>query len=58
MRKGMLIIAAIFGTLIGYCIVDLLIMQMPFWKFFLIELVITILHEFYNRAKNQVTINS
>jgi hypothetical protein len=58
MRKGMLIIAAIFGTLIGYCIVDLLIMPMPFWKFFLIECVITVLHEVYNRAKNQVTINS
>jgi hypothetical protein len=57
MRKGMLIIAAIFGTLIGYCIVDLLIMPMPFWKFFLIECVITVLHEVYNRAKNQVTIN-
>jgi hypothetical protein len=57
MRKGMLIIVAIIGTIIGYLITDLLIIDLPFWKFFLIELTITLLHEFYNQAKNQVIIN-
>lgn len=58
MRKGLLVILAIFGSLIGYCIVDIFIIPMRFWQYFLIELVITLLHEFYNRAKERETINS
>lgn len=58
MRKGLLVVLAIFGSIIGYCVVDIFIMPMPFWKYFLIEFVITALHEFYNRAKNRETINS
>jgi hypothetical protein len=58
MRKGLLIILAIFGSIIGYCIVDIFIIPIPFWKYFLIEFIITLLHEFYNRVKQQETINS
>lgn len=51
MIKGLLIIIAILGSIIGYCIVDLFIIAMPFWKYFLIEFVITLLHEAYNQTK-------
>jgi hypothetical protein len=57
MTKGILIIIAILGTAIGYCIVDLFIIPMPFWKFFLIELIITLLHEVYNQMKNNIIEN-
>jgi len=57
MTKGILIIIAILGTAIGYCIVDLFIVRMPFWKFFLIELIITLLHEVYNQMKNNIIEN-
>lgn len=52
MTKGILIITAILGTAIGYGIVDLFIISMPFWKYFLIELLITLLHEVYNQMKH------
>lgn len=52
MTKGVLIITAILGTAIGYGIVDLFIISIPFWKYFLIELLITLLHEVYNQMKN------
>jgi hypothetical protein len=57
MRKGSLLLVAILGTIIGYFITDLFIIEMPFWKFFLIELTITLMHELYNQAKQQVIIN-
>jgi hypothetical protein len=57
MTKGILIITAILGTAIGYGIVDLFIISMPFWKFFLIELIITLLHEVYNQMKNSTLEN-
>jgi hypothetical protein len=57
MTKGTLFITAILGTAIGYGIVDLFIVPMPFWKFFLIELIITLLHEVYNQMKNNIIEN-
>ena len=57
MTKGILIITAILGTAIGYGIVDLFIVPMPFWKYFLIELLITLLHEVYNQVKNSTIEN-
>lgn len=57
MIKGILVITAILGTAIGYGIVDLFIISMPFWKFFLIELIITLLHEVYNQLKNSTIKN-
>jgi hypothetical protein len=57
MTKGILIIIAILGTAIGYSIVDLFIISMPFWKYFLIELLITLLHEVYNQVKNSTIEN-
>lgn len=57
MTKGLLLVIAILGTIIGYAITDLFIIEISFWKFFLIELIITLLHELYNQAKQQVIIN-
>jgi len=57
MTKGILIITAILGTAIGYGVVDLFIVSMPFWKYFLIELLITLLHEVYNQMKNSIIEN-
>lgn len=57
MTKGILIVVAIIGTIIGYCIVDLFIIELPFWKYFLIEFVITLLHEMYNQTKQKVIPN-
>lgn len=57
MTKGILFIIAVLGTLIGYCIVDLFIISIAFWQFFLIELVITLMHEIYNQAKIRIITN-
>jgi hypothetical protein len=57
MTKGILFVIAVLGTIIGYFITDLLIIEISFWKFFLIELVITLLHELYNQTKNQIIPN-
>jgi hypothetical protein len=57
MIKGILIVVAILGSIIGYCIVDLFIVAIPFWKYFLIEFVITLLHEVYNQTKIKLTTN-
>ena len=39
-----LLILAAFGTAIAYCITDLFVIQIKFWQFFLIELLITLSH--------------
>ena len=57
MRTGVLLVVAILGTVIAYSITDLFIIDISFWKFFLIELTITLMHELYNQAKQQVIIN-
>ena len=57
MTKGILMIVAIFGSIVGYVVVDLFIIPIPFWKYFLIELLITLLHEVYNQVKNSTIEN-
>jgi hypothetical protein len=42
---------AIIGTIIGYWLVNLFIIEMSFIKYFGIELIITFMHELYNYAK-------
>jgi hypothetical protein len=48
-----LFMLAAFGTAIVYCLTDLFIIQMEFWQFFLIELLITLSHEVYNYGKHR-----
>ena len=47
-----LFILAALGTLIAYGITDLFIIEIKFWQFFLIELLITFSHELYNYSKH------
>ena len=42
---------AVIGSIMGYVIVTNFIQEMPFWKYFVIELCITFFHELYNQAK-------
>ena len=48
-----LLILAVLGTAIAYCITDLFIIQIKFWQFFLIELLVTLSHEVYNYWKHK-----
>ena len=51
MTKLKLFGLAVLGTAMGYLIVTNFIQEMPFWKYFVIELCITLFHELYNSAK-------
>ena len=57
MRKGVLIIIAIIGSLFGYTIINMFVIEMSFGKFLIIELIISLLHELYNQAKNKLILN-
>jgi len=57
MRKGALIIIAIIGSLFGYTIINMFVVEMSFGKFFIIEVIISILHELYNQAKSKLILN-
>lgn len=57
MRKGVLIIIAIIGSLFGYTIINMFVIEMSFGKFLIIELIISILHELYNQAKSKLILN-
>ena len=57
MRKGALIIIAIIGSLFGYTIINMFVVEMSFGKFFIIEVIISILHELYNKAKSKLILN-
>jgi hypothetical protein len=51
MTKLKLMVLAVIGSIMGYVIVTNFIQEMPFWKYFVIELCITFFHELYNQAK-------
>lgn len=57
MMKGVLIVIAIVGSLFGYAIVNLFIIEISLGRFFLIEVIISLLHELYNKAKNKLILN-
>ena len=57
MRKGVLIIIAIIGSLFGYTIINMFVIEIPFGKFLIIELIISLLHELYNQAKSKLILN-
>ena len=48
-----LLFIAILGTLYGYYIINTFVVPMSFAKFFLIEVVITVLHTIYNYSKGK-----
>jgi uncharacterized membrane protein len=56
MRMTKLFMIAVVGTLIAYTLVDLFILDMPFWKFWLIEMLITASHAYYNYAKKKIIV--
>jgi hypothetical protein len=51
--KLKILIIAMMGTLIGFTVVDLLIIPVTFWQYFSIEVVITVLHMLYETAKQR-----
>jgi hypothetical protein len=51
--KLKILIIAMMGTLIGFTVVDLLIIPVTFWQYFSIEVVITVLHMLYEAAKQR-----
>lgn len=57
MIKGMLIIIAIIGSLFGFTIVNMFIIEISIGQFFLIEVIISLLHELYNQAKSKLILN-
>lgn len=55
--KILLSLCAIIGTLIGYAFVVWLIGYIPFWKYMMFELFVSMMHMIYNRTKNQALQN-
>jgi hypothetical protein len=51
--KLKILIIALMGTLIGYTVVNLLILPMTFWQYFRIEVVIRVLLMLYETAKQR-----
>jgi hypothetical protein len=55
--KGLLMLIAIIGSLFGYTVVNMFIIEMSIGKFLLIELIISLLHLLYNCAKRVELLN-
>ena len=53
-NKALLIVLAIVGTLVAWIITDNFIITIGIGQFLLIELTITIMHELYNLAKEDI----
>jgi len=51
MKKLMLLMIAIVGSIISYYAVNLFIVSLSFLQYFIIEIIITIMHELYNQVK-------
>ena len=57
MRKLMLIIIAIVGSLCAFALVDLFILEMTIAQYIVIETIISGFHWLYNKAKKDVLTN-
>lgn len=57
MRKKLFMIAVI-GSVLSYCIVNMMLIELSFWKFFAIEVVITVMHMLYGTAKKDLLLKS
>jgi|APGre2960657373_1045057.scaffolds.fasta_scaffold371176_1 uncharacterized membrane protein len=53
MRSFRLLSIAVIGTIIGYTVINLVIVPLSIWQYLGIELVITVLHLLYNYAKRE-----
>lgn len=53
MRSFKLLSIAILGTITGYMVIDLLIVDISIWQYLGIEFTITVLHSLYNHAKRE-----
>jgi hypothetical protein len=52
--KLKLVLVTIIGTVFAYLIIDYFIVQVSFGQYFLIELLITVMHFMYQMAKSQI----
>jgi hypothetical protein len=57
MRKFMLIIIAIVGSLCGFALVDLFILKITIVQYLFIEVIISGFHWLYNKAKKDLLTN-
>jgi len=58
MKKLMLLMIAIVGSIISYYTVNLFIVSLSFLQYFIIEIIITMMHELYNQVKkNNLNVN-
>jgi hypothetical protein len=55
--KGLLMVLAVIGTAAAWIIVNNLVVPVSIWQFLVIELTITLMHELYNVAKNNLINN-
>jgi hypothetical protein len=53
-NRLLMLILAIVGTVIGWDIVSWCIIDMTFWQFVGVELIISLMHGLYNRAKRDL----
>jgi hypothetical protein len=44
---------AVMGSIVSYCIVTSFIQQMSIWQYIAIELIVSIFHLMYNKAKEE-----
>lgn len=54
MRNKLLLgLCAVIGSIFGYFFTRMLLGDVPFWKYLMIEFVITFMHVIYNYTKQQ-----
>jgi hypothetical protein len=54
MKRTMLLLLAILGTILGYMSLNLFIVTVSFMQYIGIEIVLSLLHWMYNRAKQDL----
>jgi hypothetical protein len=53
-NKKSLIVTAILGTTLGWLITNLFILEISIYQYIIIEVMISLFHELYNRQKLQI----
>ena len=56
MRMFKLFMIAVVGFMVSYTIVNMLMIQITIGQFFLIELLVTVSHAYYNYAKKKLNL--
>lgn len=49
---------AVVGSLFCYTVIDHFIVSMSFWQYLIIEVIMAVVHSFYNYAKNKHLTNT